>query len=233
MINGKKVLAIVPARGGSKGIPKKNIIDVLGKPLIQYTLDEAAKSNYIDKIHISTDSFEIAEKVKSLGYEVERLRPEVFARDESQTIDVLIDVLTYYKSLDLQFEIVVLLQPTQPLRKATHIDEALSHYIHNNYEGLVSVSLVEQHPILMRSLSKEGRLNPILSSISTVRRQDFDEFYIVNGAIYINSVDDVLKRVSLNDNPIPYIMDGDYSNIDIDDFEDLERLRLVLKNKEI
>lgn len=228
MINEKKVLAIIPARGGSKGIPKKNIIDVLGKPLIQYTLDEAKKSKYIDEIHISTDSAEIADKIKLLGFHIERFRPLELAQDDSKTIDVLIDVLIYYKSIGKVFDIVILLQPTQPLRKVGHIDEALEHYIRNGEQGVVSVSLVNQHPILIRTIDSNGYLCNILNIESTVRRQDFDDFYIVNGAIYINNSSEILAGVSLNDNRVPYVMKNDYENIDIDEPKDLEILEQIL-----
>lgn len=230
MINGKKVLAIIPARGGSKGIPKKNIIDILGKPLIQYTLDETKKSKYIDEIHISTDCVEIAKKVESLGFNIKRLRPKELAQDDSNTIDVLKDIVEYYETIGDEFHIVVLLQPTQPLRKVQHIDNALECFILNNEEGLASVSVVEQHPLLMRSISENGRLTSLLGINSTVRRQDFDKYFIVNGAIYINSLNEILSTVSLNDNPIPYQMGEDYVNLDIDEPVDLSIFKAILSD---
>ncbi|BAK17697.1 CMP-N-acetylneuraminic acid synthetase [Solibacillus silvestris StLB046] len=228
MINDRKVLAIIPARGGSKGIPNKNIIDVCGKPLIQYTLDEAKNSKYIDEIHISTDCESIISVVRELGFSIERQRPAELAQDDSATIDVLIDVITYYKSIGKDFDVIILLQPTQPLRKAMHIDGALECYIRNSEQGVASVSLVKQHPILMRKIDKTGQLSNILNIESTVRRQDFNDFYIVNGAIYVNNSHEIFARVSLNDNKVPYVMKDDYENIDIDEQKDLERLEQIL-----
>lgn len=230
MIYNRKVLAIIPARGGSKGIPKKNIVNVAGKPLIQYTIDEAKKSKYIDEIHVSTDDQEIAQIVEKYGTKILRLRPKHLAQDDSRTIDVILDVINYYKSLNKYFDIVILLQPTQPLRKTFHIDESLGLFIKNNEQSLVSVSLVEEHPILMRQINSQGLLETLLHKNSTVRRQDFEPYYIVNGAIYINKVSELTDKVSLNDNIYPYIMDRKY-HIDIDSYSDLKMFELLLYNQ--
>lgn len=230
LINGKKVLAIIPARGGSKGIPKKNIIKVDGKPLIQYTIDAAKGSKYIDEIHVSTDDCEIANVVNALGIQVPRLRPSELAQDESKTIDVMLDVFHFYKIQENYFDVVVLLQPTQPLRKAYHIDEALEVYIKHDEESVVSVSLVEEHPILMREIDENSRLKPLLNESSTVRRQDFKPYYIVNGAIYVNKVSELTVSTSLNDNIQSYIMNRRY-HVDIDTYEDLKIFELLLKKK--
>jgi CMP-N-acetylneuraminic acid synthetase len=230
MIHNKKVLAIVPARGGSKGIPKKNIVKVAGKPLIQYTIEEAKKSKYIDEIHVSTDDLEIAHVVENYGTKIMRLRPKNLALDDSRTIDVILDVVNYYKTLKKSFDIVVLLQPTQPLRKAFHIDEALELFINNNEISVVSVSLVEEHPILVRKINNQGLLEPLLNKNSTVRRQDFEPYYIVNGAIYINKVCELTDNLSLNDNLCPYIMDRKF-HIDIDSYNDLRMFELLLKEQ--
>lgn len=227
MIQEKKVLAIIPARGGSKGIPKKNIIKVGGKPLIQYTIEAAKASKYIDEIHISTDDVKIASIVNRLGLYVNRLRPKHLAQDDSKTIDVMIDVLDYYNKQNIRFDIVVLLQPTQPLRKSFHIDEAIEKYLEFNEESVVSVSLVNEHPILMRKINEFGTLLPLLNETSTIRRQDFTPFYIVNGAVYINKVNELTSNTSLNDNLRPYIMDGRY-HVDIDTYNDLKMFELLL-----
>ncbi len=227
MIEKKKVLAIIPARGGSKGIPRKNIIKIEGKPLIQYTIDAAKASKYIDEVHVSTDDEEIASVVSKLGLIVKRLRPEHLAQDESKTIDVMIDVLDYYKKQNIGFDIVVLLQPTQPLRKAFHIDEALEKFLDHNEESVVSVSLVDEHPILMREINESGKLHPLLNASSTVRRQDFTPFYIVNGAIYVNKASELTLNTSLNDNFRPYVIDRRY-HVDIDTYKDLKMFELLL-----
>lgn len=235
MINGKRILAIIPARGGSKGIPGKNIIQVAGKPLIQYTIEAANASKYIDEIHVSTDDSKIASIVENLEIHINRLRPSKLAQDNSKTIDVVIDVLNYYQSLNNYYDFMILLQPTQPLRQSFHIDEAIEKFYESNEDSLVSVCLVEEHPILMRQISENGKLQPLLQQSSTVRRQEFQPFYLVNGAIYINKVESINVNTSLNDNLIPYIMDRKY-HVDIDVVEDLinfeEKLKRLAINEE-
>src|SRR5690606_27271515 len=123
MYQGKKFIAIIPARGGSKGIPDKNIVDVLGKPLIGYTIEAAQQSKYLDCLFVSTDSERIADVCGRFGISVKELRPSALATDEAKTIDVLRHVLRKFPVGS--FDYVVLLQPTQPLRTARHIDEAI------------------------------------------------------------------------------------------------------------
>ncbi|KHF38715.1 acylneuraminate cytidylyltransferase family protein [Halalkalibacter okhensis] len=231
MYKGSKILAIIPARGGSKGIPGKNIIDVNGKPLIQYTIDAAKGSRYIDKVVVSTDSTEIAEVAKSCGAEVPFLRPDFLASDSAKTIDALVHCVKKLQDCGEKYDYIVLLQPTQPLRTSLHIDEAIMEIINSGVTSLVSISLVKEHPILMRTLNAEkATLSNLLKTPSTVRRQDFPNYYKVNGAIYINSIKHFNNTISLNDNKHAYIMDQKY-DLDIDDYNDLELLRIILKSK--
>ncbi|RRJ62289.1 acylneuraminate cytidylyltransferase family protein [Paenibacillus oralis] len=221
MFQNKKIIAIIPARGGSKGIPNKNIVDVCGKPLIEYTITAARQSRYIDMVYVSTDSLQIAELCVARGISVPELRPRELATDEAKTIDTLrhtLKLLNYEK-----FDYVVLLQPTQPLRLPYHIDEAIQLIVPGQRESIISVTKVSEHPVFMRSLDANGKLNSILNTNSTIRRQDLSTFYKVNGAIYINKVSDILNYdISLNDNEYPYIMDKAY-DLDIDTEEDLNK----------
>ncbi len=230
MYKNKKILAVIPARGGSKGIKQKNTLKVLGKPLINYTIDEAKKSNYIDKIHVSTDADYIAEVARANGINVPFLRPSELASDEAPTILSLLHSIDKLKESGLDFDYLVLLQPTQPLRLAKHIDEAIEKIVDENLEDIVSISPVTEHPILMRTIGENGKLNRILDINSTARRQDFSNFYKVNGAIYINKIKNINVDLSLNDNHNPYIMEREY-DIDIDEMEDIERLILRLNKK--
>lgn len=219
MHNSKRILAFIPARGGSKGIPHKNIIDLKGKPLISYTITEARKSKYIDKIMVSTDDKSIASVAKSYGAEVPFLRPLELASDNSKTIDAVLHTLDYYDKSGENFDTFVLLQPTQPLRTVEDIDGAIEKYMKNNCIPLVSVSPVDDHPLLIRTIS-EGKLKSLLGVSSTCRRQDMDQYYRVNGCIYINEVNQIDINTSFNDNIIPYIMAKDHS-VDIDEYLDL------------
>lgn len=229
MYKEKTFLAIIPARGGSKGIPRKNIINVQGKPLIQYTIDEAKQSKYLDKIIVSTDDEEIAEVSKKCGAEVPFLRPKELASDKAKTIDALIHAVDELKKQDCKYDYIVLLQPTQPLRKSYHIDEAIEKIVQAGEESLISVSTVKEHPILMRSIDKSGKVKNLLELNSTVRRQDFPKMYKVNGAIYINKLNENFnEHTSMNDNKLAYIMDEIY-DIDIDEQIDLDILNIKLE----
>lgn len=227
MINEKRVLSIIPARGGSKGIKNKNIVTILNKPLIQYTLDEAKKSRYIDKIYISTDSQHIANVCERLGHPVEKLRPASLALDETKTIDVVINVINELNSKGEKYDYIVLLQPTQPLRQAQHIDEAIELIFEKKETSLVSVTPAEENPVFMRTIDSECKLHSVLSVSSTIRRQELDAYFIVNGAIYINEISTIKPDTSLNDNSLAYIMDKEY-HLDIDEYKDLEKFRRVL-----
>lgn len=227
MYKNNKFIAIIPARGGSKGIPGKNIINIKGKPLIDYTIKEALASSYIDKVVVSTDSREIAEIAIRCGAEVPFLRPENLASDTSKTIDAILFTLTELKKLGQSYDYLVLLQPTQPLRKYFHINEAIETIIQMNGESLVSVSAVKDHPVLLRTITNKGEVVNLLNLNSTIRRQDFPEFFKVNGAIYINKIQCLNENTSFNDNLIAYKMDEKY-DVDIDDYFDLEILKLKM-----
>ncbi len=226
MYKNYKILAVVPARGGSRGIPHKNIVKVKGKELITYTLDAARASKYIDKIIVSTDDSSIGEVALREGAEVLN-RPKELAQDTSRTIDVLLHVV---EKMDECFDYLVLLQPTQPLRTALHIDEALELMIDNQYPSLLSISPARNHPLLLRRMDPEGKLTSMLPCQSTVRRQDFPDYYVVNGAIYINRIRDLTAETSLNDNLYGYEMPSEF-DLDIDEQRDLLVLEALLENK--
>lgn len=229
MYKNKSILAIIPARGGSKGIARKNIINVSGKPLIQYTIDSAKKSKYIDRLVVSTEDAEIASIAVRCGTEVPFLRPIELAEDETKTVDVLIDVIKKLEELGCKYDYMVLLQPTQPLRQTFHIDEAIEMIIDKDEDSLVSVSEVREHPILMRTVDEKNEARSLLGQRSDIRRQDFSKVYKVNGAVYINRLNNKFNiNTSLNDNKLAYIMDKKY-DLDIDEPEDLDLLVIRLK----
>lgn len=225
-----KVLAIIPARAGSKGIKDKNIIDLNGKPLIAHSIEAGLKSKYINKLVVSTDGEKIAKIAKDYGAEVPFLRPKHLATDTAKTIDCVIHCIEELKKNGEEYDYVVLLQPTQPLRQPWHIDEAFELIIKRNEDSLVSISKVKDHPVLMRTIDKSGYAINLLEGSSTKRRQEFPDFYKVNGAIYINKINENLNYdTSFNDNKLVYIMDEQYG-IDIDDMLDMEIAKLLIKN---
>lgn len=230
MINGRRVIAIIPARGGSKGIKNKNIIDVCGKPLIAYTVEAANKSEYVDRVLVTTDSEKIADVAKEYGASVPFLRPADLAGDHSKTIDCVLHAINHMKAQGEDFEICVLLQPTSPLRSKDDIDHALELFAKNAYEPLVAVSEVQDSPILIRSIGEDGVLQNILSRNSTIRRQDMDIYYRVNGSIYICRSDELNSETSFNDFKRYYVMEKSHS-VDVDELADLEIVKYYLQNE--
>ncbi len=227
MIYNKKVLCIIPARGGSKGIPRKNIIEIDGKPLVAYSIECAKESRYIDSVVVSTDDEEIAAVSKAWGAEVPFLRPKELAHDTSKTIEAVLFTVDELQKRTCIFDILVLLQPTQPLRTAVQVDEAIRLFMEKQ-EDVVSLSAVSEHPVLMRKLDETTQnVKPLLSQNSTVRRQDMETFFIVNGAIYVNGIQNLSKETSFNDNPIGYVMNESIT-VDIDDELDLRWARFLL-----
>lgn len=223
-----RILAIIPARAGSKGIKDKNIIDLNGKPLIAYSIEAAKKSKYIDRIVVSTDGEKIATVAREWGAEVPFLRPNYLASDTAKTIDAMVHCIETLKEMGDEYDYVVLLQPTQPLRTAKHIDEAIEQLISSGEESLVSISKVKHHPILIRTLDDTGHVVNLLNTSSTQRRQDFPDYYKVNGAIYINKLNENFNlETSLNDNRLAYVMNEKY-DVDIDELLDLKIAELLL-----
>ena len=231
MIDSKSVLAIIPARGGSKGIPHKNIADVNGRPLISYTIEAALECTFIDKVLVSTDDKEIAAISQQYGASVPFLRPDYLSSDTAKSIDAVLHAVTYCAEHDKPYDIVVLLQPTSPLRTGEDISGALCYFIENRCDSLLSLSELEEHPILTRQIDENTkRLKSLLSMESTVRRQDMAPYYHVNGAIYINYCKDLSRDTSLNDNHYGYVIPSLHS-IDIDTYADLELASYYLSKR--
>lgn len=230
MFNKNKILAFIPARGGSKGIKDKNIYPLCGKPLIAYTIETALASKYIDDVIVSTDSEKIAEVAKNFGAEIPFLRPKEFATDTSKTIDAILYTLAELSKCGRIFDDFMILQPTSPLRTTNDIDNAIEKYFKFDRKSLVSVSKVKDSPILIRNVIVEDKMEKLLEINSTIRRQDMPNFYRVNGAIYIKKISEIDEQTSFNDNEIPYIM-SEENSVDIDEYLDLEIAKYFLNKK--
>ena len=224
-----KIVAIIPARGGSKGIPHKNITNLCGKPLIGYTIEAAKQSIYIDDVVVSTDDLDIKKVSEQYGASVPFIREDHIASDEAKTISVVVDAIQKLRVSGQKHDVVVLLQPTSPLRTAEEIDVAIEVFFQHQMEGVVSVNVTDISPFLLRTIYNH-KLHRIIDESSTIRRQDMPTYYEVNGAIYINRVEEVTEDLSFNDNPIPYIMNRDHS-VDIDTWDDLTEAACYLQNK--
>jgi CMP-N-acetylneuraminic acid synthetase len=229
MYEGLKILGIIPARGGSKGIPHKNIIDLCGRPLISYTIEAGLESKYMDYVMVSTDDEEIADVAKKCGAEVPFMRPAELATDTATTLDAILHALNTLKERGMDFDLLVLLQPTQPLRTADDIDRSIELCVSEGCLPLVSVSEVDDHPLLIRTISG-NRLSKMLDVSSTCRRQDMPAYYRVNGCIYINRIDEIDETTSFNDNILPFVMERSHS-VDIDELRDLAVAEYYLKER--
>ena len=228
IMDNKKILAIIPARGGSKGIPRKNIKLLAGKPLIAYSIEAGLKSKYINKVVVSTEDEEIAEISKKYGAEVVK-RPKELARDESPTIDAIKYTLKFLEFEGYIPDIIILLQPTSPLRTVDDINKAIELFLNNDCESVVSVSECKKSPYWSLKI-EDGYIKPILGwdYFLNKRRQDLPKTYYLNGAIYITTVKDLFKYNGFfSQNTDPYIM-PEIRSIDIDESIDLKFVEFLL-----
>lgn len=224
-----KILYVIPARGGSKGIPHKNIKPLNGKPLIYYSIDVARLLTIDEHICVSTDDEEIIKVVENYGLKVPFKRPDNIATDTSSTNDVLLHAIDFYESRKIFYDVLILLQPTSPLRSPTHIKEALKLYT-NDIDMVVSVK--ESHASSVLCAENEDGFLELCFNKTAKRRQDMQSFYEYNGAVYIINI----KR--LKDKGIggftkkkKYIMD-EFSSIDIDLPLDWIIVESILKNQD-
>lgn len=210
------ITALITARGGSKGLPRKNMNTFCGKPLIQWSIELAQKSPLINRVIVSTDSQEIADLSNRLGAEVPFLRPASLASDRSPVIDTILHLLDRLPEI----EYLILLQPTSPLRNLTDIKNAVE--IEKLYKSNSVVTLVEhdKHPSLMFSLDNSLKLKPFQKEHNLTNRQSYEKVYLLNGAIYLVKRSFVIKNKKLiNAETIASIMPKERS-IDIDNIDD-------------
>lgn len=230
-----KILAVVPARGGSKGIPGKNIKVLNDKPLLAYTAEAALGSEYVTHSILSTDDEKIAEVGRSLGLEVPFLRPADLSQDLSPTLPVITHAVTFMEErLLFSPDYVVILQPTSPFRTSQHIDESLEILVNSNADSIVSVTDVP-HSFNPYSVMKEknGLLEAFLDyDEKDNMRQKKPLFYGRNGAaIYAFNRDCLMEKNSIyGDKVLPYFMDKKTS-LDLDDEWDWQMAVLILENK--
>lgn len=208
-----KILYVIPARGGSKGIPHKNIKLLNGKPLIYYSIDVARQLTTDDNICVTTDDDEIIDVVESYGLKVPFKRPDYLATDTATTNDVLLHAVNFYETNGKYYDVVVLLQPTSPLRKSVQVEEAFDLY---NEELDMVVSVKQSHAAsVLCSENKNGFLEFCFNKTGS-RRQDLSSYYEYNGAIYVINIER-LKEKGLSNFTAKkkYVMD-EISSVDID-----------------
>jgi len=224
-----KVLVIIPARGGSKGIPHKNIKPLNGKPLIHYTIDVARGIVKDEDICVSTDDADIIKCVEDYGLKVPFVRPAELATDTAGTYEVLLHALDFYEKQGKEYDVVLLLQNTSPFRSVQHVKEALELY-RSDIDMVVSVNETKTNPYYnCFEDDTEGFLKKTLDSTMFVRRQDAPKTYEYNGAIYvINPLQ--LKKMSLGKftRRIKYVMD-DIHSVDLDNMMDWKYAEFIMK----
>lgn len=223
-----KVLAIIPARGGSKRLPGKNIKQLGDKPLIAWTIEAAKKSRFINRIVVSTDSNEIAEVSKKYGAEVPFIRPAELASDTASTMDVIFHCIDFLKSKNEVYDFVVLLQPTSPLRNAKDIENAFQ-LLSSETKAVVSVCETKHPPfwsnILPNDLSMKDFIRP---AVRNKRSQDFPIYYRLNGALYISDVEYLTNNNGfMGESTKAFIMPQNRS-VDIDSEIDFELCKILL-----
>lgn len=227
-----KVLAIIPARGGSKGLPGKNIRPLCGKPLIGWTIEQAMASRYVDEIFVSTDSEEIARVAESFGVSVPDLRPAELANDTATSASFVIYTIEKLKALCREFDYILLLEPTSPLRTVEDIDKAIE-LLQNNpqAQSVVGVCKAEcAHPTFMVEINDNGVLSPYLGQMDAVRRQDIGDLYYFEGTVYVSRVDAFLEKKSFyHDKTLPYVIPKSRA-FEIDDSEDWFIVESIIKN---
>lgn len=232
-----KIWGIIPARGGSKGLPGKNIRRLLGKPLISYIISEAKKSKYLDRVLVSTDSEEIAAISKECGAEVPFLRPAELATDSASTVDAVIHAVRMLQSQGQCIpEFVCVLQCTSPLTVAAHIDGIVEKLIDSGMDGAVSVCESEINPYWLQVFHGERLQYLLKEGKSIARRQELPPVYRINGAIYLVKTEVLLSELTLEPEKITgYIMES-RDSIDIDNEYDFlladYMMRLKRENEE-
>lgn len=229
----RKILGIIPARGGSKGIPGKNIRLLNGKPLIYYTVEAARASELIDRLILTTDSPEIAEIGKSLGVDVPFLRPSELAQDDTPMMPVLEHAIRHVESGGWQAEIIVLLQPTAPLRRAEHIRLAVNMLNESKCDSVISVVEVPRHYVPDFVLKiEEGKLKPFLDAPLVTRRQDARPAFSRDGTIYVFWRDMFFEKHTIYGDDCRPILIPDHESCNLDTMMDWKEAEKMLRERE-
>lgn len=226
MYNNKKILALITARGGSKGIPRKNIKPLNGIPLINWTINAAKNSSYIDRLILTTEDDEIANIAINAGCEVPFMRPPSLATDTATSMDVILHALENIKQ---NYDYLLLLQPTSPFRTSKQIDDIIKQGLDREAPLTVSVSEVKKHPSFMYKLTENLTLTPITSNQQHKRRQDMPKIYEYNGALYLSSIPYLLKNKSFKTEDVQAFIMDTITSVDIDEPIDWDFSEFLIK----
>lgn len=230
MYKGKSILGIIPARGGSKRLPKKNIRLLFGKPLIAWTIEQALASRYIDRLIVSTDDPEIATVAKQHGAEIPFLRSKKLASDNAKQIDVIFHALRFFKKKGFKYDVLIALQPTSPLRLSQDINRSIEALFFKKRKAIISVCESEDHHYWANCLPKNHSMANFLSPwVINKNKQELPTSYRINGAICVAHIDFLKEEKSFfGKSTYAYIMPKERS-IDIDEEADLLFGELMMK----
>ena len=223
MIKEKKILTMIPARGGSKGLPGKNVKTLCGKPLIAWSVEQALQSRYTDRVFVSTDSQDIARIAKTYGADVPFMRPPELAKDASPTSDAVLQGLAEFERMGEVYDYIVLLEPTSPLRKPGDIDRAIRLISEiEDADSLVSMGEIHmEHPMIAKRIDDKGFVTPYIEEVRKIhQRQQADKAYFPYGVIYIAKVSAFKEtKTFYNRKTISYLIER-WQNFEIDDETD-------------
>ncbi len=226
-----KAIAIIPARSGSKGLPNKNILQLNDKPMMAYTIEACLESGCFQRIHVSTDSEEYAQIAIKYGADVPFLRDPALATDQATTEDVIRDVLEKYRKVGEEFEVFGIMQPTSPLRTALDIQKSFQLFREKNADSIISVCPMEHSPLWSNQLGEADSMYQFLNVQTNQNRQQFGQYYRINGAIYLMRISKYSSHTALyGEKSYAYRMPKERS-IDIDDEMDLEIAKVFMKFK--
>lgn len=228
-----RILAIIPARGGSKGVPGKNIKLLGSEPLLAYTTEIALQSKLLTEVMVSSEDDKINEIAKTLGVQEPFVRPTELAQDNTPTIDVIIHALEWYKNKNIFFDAVCLLQVTSPFRTVAFLDKAIEKFIQTGCDSLVSVQKVphEYNPHWTFEMNPDGNLKIATGETKIIpRRQELPIAYHRDGSIYITKTKVLLEQHSLYGKSISYIESDPEFYVNIDTMDDWDKAEMMVKN---
>lgn len=235
MYKNRTFLVIIPARGGSKGLPGKNIREICGKPLIAWSVEAGLKSSYVDEVMVTTDYQEIADISKKYGANVPFLRPDFLASDTATSFDAVKHVIDFYKTeLNREFDYIILLEPTSPLREDGDIDSMIEKIVQNEseFDSIVSIGEVHEHPSIMKKTINDETLTPYCEALELkTRRQDNDIAYFPYGVAYIVKTKSLLDEKTFYTKRNTFYKIKRYQCYEIDDIYDFLAIENIMKHE--
>lgn len=231
MYKNKKILALIPARGGSKGLPGKNIKILAGRPLLSWTVEAAKQCQWLDKIVVSTEDERIAAIARDAGADVPFLRPAELASDTAKGIDVIFHAIDWFEAKGDRYDLLLLLQPTSPLRTAQDIEKAVKLLFEREAGAVISVCESEHPPYWSNVLPADQSMKDFIDHSAIKNRQELPVFYRLNGAIYLSNIDYLKENQGFwGERTFAYIMPRERS-VDIDSLLDFKLAEILLQEQ--